>query len=115
MIPTQYITFKEELGHKINELKLWLSQKEAVEYSAYLKNGGNERTAKDKVIGELKINDEGWMEKEETLKALERRFSSVSFCLETLQKTISSVSAGVLSVENYEKWVEEYSVFFRED
>ena len=50
---------------KMTELKLWLAQKEVVEYNAWKVENPKDRTAMEKVIATLKLNDENWLEKEQ--------------------------------------------------
>jgi len=55
----------DENRRKMAELKLWLSQKEVVEYNAWKTENPKDRTAMEKVIAILKLNDENWLEKEQ--------------------------------------------------
>lgn len=114
MIPSYMIAERDEISHKIAELRIYLQQKEVVEYKNYIDNGGNARTARDKVIGELKLDSEDWLEKEVELEEIKKTHATMSFCLETLQKMISTVSAGFLSLDQYQEVVEDYKQFFKE-
>lgn len=114
MVPSHMILKKDEVAHKIAELKQWLNLKETSSYKAYIDEGGNARTAKDKVIAELKMEDSGeWEAKEVEYEELRKTHATMSFVLDTLQKMISTVSAGYMSVEEYSKWVESYEEFFK--
>jgi len=55
----------DETRRKMAELKLWLAQKEVVEYNAWKAENPKDRTAMEKVIAVLKLNDENWLEKEQ--------------------------------------------------
>ena len=112
MIPVDYIQKRDEVAHKIAELKMWIADKETVEYKNYIDNGGNARSAKDKVLSELKFESEDWMAKEVELEELKKTYTTMSFVLETLQKMISTVSAGFMSIDEYNQWVNGYEVFF---
>ena len=59
-----------EVKSKMDGVNLWLKQKETVEYYNYIQNGGNSRTAKDKVVDELKMNNDEWMSKEDDLRQI---------------------------------------------
>jgi hypothetical protein len=113
MIPADYIQKRDEVAHKIAELKMWIADKETVEYKNYIDNGGNARSAKDKVLSELKFESEDWMAKEVELEELKKTYTTMSFVLETLQKMISTVSAGFMSVDEYNQWVRGYGEFFK--
>lgn len=112
MIPVSYIQKRDEVAHKIAELKMWIADKETVEYKNYIDNGGNARSAKDKVLSELKFESEDWMAKEVELEELKKTYTTMSFVLETLQKMISTVSVGFMSVDEYNQWINGYEVFF---
>ena len=56
-----------------------------------------------------------WMAKEAEFEELKKTYTTMSFVLETLQKMISTVSAGFMSVELYNWWVNDYEVFFEGD
>ena len=81
----ELVNTKFEIETKVAELNLWLSQKSTVEYYNYLQNGGNARTAKDKVIDEIKINDETWMLKEEDYKKLKVYLTYLTDCIKVLE------------------------------
>ena len=115
MIPVSYIQKKDEVAHKIAELKMWIADKETVEYKNYIDNGGNARSAKDKVLSELKFESEDWMAKEVELEELKKTYTTMSFVLETLQKMISTVTSSYMTKGEYDDWVIKYSVFFEGD
>ena len=112
MIPVDYIEFREILGNKLNDAKLWLAEKEVAVLAAHKEANPTDRSAADKVLAQYKVHDEEWNEKENDLKVMERRLSTVNFCLETLQKMISIVSACVITVEMYQQYVAAYGKFF---
>ena len=66
-----------EAREKMTELKLWLSQKEVVEYFNWKQANPSDRTAMDKVIAQLKMNDDVWLEKEEEYYKWQNRYTYV--------------------------------------
>ena len=60
----------EQARENMGELKLWLAQKETVEYYKWKEENPKDRTAMDKIVTQLKMNNENWLLKEqEYLKA----------------------------------------------
>ena len=60
-----FIISHTEVARSLNDKKLWLEQKAVIEYNKYLQEGGNTRTARDKVISELILKDtQDWAERE---------------------------------------------------
>lgn len=55
----------EDARAEMAELKLWLNQKEVVEYYKWKEENPKDRTAMDKVVAQLKLNDDNWLLKEE--------------------------------------------------
>lgn len=62
---------KVEAQSNKEDLKVWLGKEETLAYTKYLENGGNARTAKDKVLAEIKstlTEDSEWLKAEEKLR-----------------------------------------------
>jgi len=55
----------EDARIEMANLKLWLNQKEVVEYYKWKEENPKDRTAMDKVVAQLKMVDENWLEKEQ--------------------------------------------------
>jgi hypothetical protein len=61
MINLDLLKTKSGLEQKVAELKLWLVQKEDVEYTNFIQNPENAtqvKSAKDKIVSQLKLQDE---------------------------------------------------------
>jgi len=81
---------KREMNVKTLNFKLWLAQKASVEYYTYLQNGGNARTAKDKVIDELKMKDDEWLQKEVDYTMFKASLSYLTDCLNIVSAFIQN-------------------------
>ena len=79
----ELIKAKSNIEEKVSDLHLWLLQKASVEYYAWLKAGGNARTAKDKVIDEIKMSGKHtqWLQKEEEYRTLKIQLAYLQDCL----------------------------------
>lgn len=98
----ELVNTKFEIETKVAELNLWLSQKSTIEYYNYLQNGGNARTAKDKVIDEIKVNDETWMLKEEEYKKLKVYLTYLTDCIKVLEY-VEDIDSFLLEIKGIDK------------
>ena len=80
MINIELVTAKLELEDRVKSLELYLAQKEVVEYTAWKNKPENEkdRSAYEKVVTQLKLNDEEWLNLEEDLLEHKRAYKKVS-------------------------------------
>jgi hypothetical protein len=114
MINVQYIKRQMEIKKEVADLELWLADKEITEYNSWKKLEGNEksRTAMDKVVAELKKDDEEWNEKEEQLRYLKILTSSMSQVMEVLSKMLSMVTADKISLAEFKAYEEQFKDWF---
>ena len=111
MLNINMIQTREEIATKIAELKVWLSQKEVVEYSNWKAQPENEkaRDAMDKVTANLKLADDKWLEKEAELRSLEPRLKSMDLCINSLMAMIASEK---YDVETFKELEGSYETIF---
>jgi hypothetical protein len=50
-----------EMNRKTIELKVWLEQKEVIEYNTWKEDNKTDRSAMDKVVAKLKLEDDNWL------------------------------------------------------
>ena len=91
MIKVEIFKAKVELESSYKELKLLLKQKESVKYAAFKAENLQDRSAKEKVIDSLKLEDDEWMLQEENLLVKEGHLKTISLIVETLQNTLSAM------------------------
>ena len=72
-----------------DELKLWLAQKEVVEYNNWKMNNEKDRTAMDKVVAKLKLEDDEWMNKEQDYITIENEYRKFMNTYEIVKGLIS--------------------------
>jgi hypothetical protein len=82
----------DEMNRKVIELKLWLQEKEVVEFNAWKKENPKDRTAMDKIIALLKIEEnDNWLLKEQEYQKskieLDRLKSIYNIVLKLLDRT----------------------------
>lgn len=68
---TDLLVLKKDLTEKKTALKKDIYTREVLAYNKYITDGGNARTAKDKVIGEIKSalkEDDAWLLAEKELE-----------------------------------------------
>lgn len=94
MIKIELINLKIEIEEEVMELKLWLTQKEDLEYSNWKASPLNEKdkSAKDKILAQLKQDDEDWIRKESELSEKELALKMVNIRVDTLQNTLRAIS-----------------------
>jgi len=78
-----------EARQNMTGLKLWLSQKEVVEYFNWKQENEKDRTAMDKVIAQLKMQDEEWLLKESEYYQWKNRYEYV--------KNVYDIASGMLN------------------
>ena len=84
------LTKLNETKKERDELKLWLDQKEIVEYYSYLKeHPEDKRVAFDKIVARLKMEDEEWLLKEQQYTKTKNDYDY----LNTLYQTFLSLSS----------------------
>lgn len=84
------LKLKNQLTIKRDELKLKLEQKEIVEYFVWkqLPQNAKSRTAQDKVIAELKMENQTWLQEEQELVQLKNQVTLVSNIYDILFKLL---------------------------
>ena len=92
MIKIELINLKIKVEEDVARAKLWLSQKEGIEYSNWKSVYTSDRTAYDKVVAQLKLEDEEWLQKEEDLISQEVALKLISVRLSVLQDTLKAMS-----------------------
>lgn len=96
MIRPQFIESNAKLRKQVADLKIWLADKEILEYNAWSKQNPSDKTAMAKVISELKADDDEWVSNEEQLRMLEILLTTQNTVMEILKKMISSVTYELL-------------------
>ena len=81
-----------------DELKLWLSQKEVVEYNNWKLNNEKDRTAMDKVVAKLKLEDDEWMNKEQDYIAVENEYRKFMNTYEIVKGLISRSDVDIKAI-----------------
>ncbi len=92
MLDIKLIELKIELETELKDLKLWLAQKEIVEYNTYKEANPTDKSAMDKIVSKLKMNDETWLEKEQELIEKDVAYKKVSLIVESLLATLGAMS-----------------------
>ena len=95
MISLDLLKTKSGLEQKVTELKLWLVQKEDVEYTNFIQNPENAaqvKSAKDKIVSQLKLQDEEWLNKEQDLSSFELDLKVLNARYDILRDTLKCVS-----------------------
>jgi len=87
----EVINLLQEAREKMAELKLWLNQKEVVEYFNWKQENPKDRTAMDKVIAQLKMNDENWLLKEQEYYKWKNRYEYVKNIYDLVSDMLSNV------------------------
>ena len=112
MIDTRLLNLKIKVEEEILQSKLWLANKEVFEYTTWKSNPLNEkdRSAMDKVVSAIKIEDEVWMQREQDLISQEMALKMINIRYETLQNMLRAMSnhnAGV-DLSLFDKIQEQY-------
>lgn len=92
MINVKLIELKIELETELKDAKLWVNQKEIVEYTNFKEANPSSREAMDKVIARLKMEDEIWLEREADLITKEVTYKKVALIIEVLNSTLNAMS-----------------------
>ena len=92
MLDIKLIEQKIELETELKDAKLWLAQKETLEYSVYKEANPSDKSALDKVVAKLKMNDDSWLEKEAELITKEVMYKKVALIVEVLNNTLNAMS-----------------------
>ena len=99
-----------ELTNKLNEteakmleLKSWLDQKEVVEYYNWKSKDENkkDRTAMDKVVAQLKMNDESWLVKEQEYLQAKIEYDRLNKIFELVNNMLYSQQYTEADIEEY--------------
>lgn len=97
----QYYT---ELLKKVSELKLWLAQKEVIEYSNWKNNNATDRTAMDKVVANLKLADDKWLGKEQEYEALSADLAGKRMVLDIYKNMLVSDKIDKEELQTFSKF-----------
>lgn len=94
MINIKLLNLKTKLEEQVALTKLWLAQKEVVEYANWKNNPLNEkdRSAMDKVVSALKLEDEVWIQKEQDLISQEVALKMINIRYDVLKATLQAMS-----------------------
>jgi thioesterase domain-containing protein len=92
VINVKLIEQKIELETELKDAKLWINQKEIVEYTNFKEANPSSREAMDKVIAKLKMEDEIWLEREAELISKEVIYKKVALIIEVLNNTLNAMS-----------------------
>lgn len=95
MLDINLVNRKVELEQQVLDLKLWLSQKEELGYSDFISKPDNEKfvkSAKDKVVAQIKMADESWLNKELELFELEKDLRVIKSRYDILVETLRCAS-----------------------
>lgn len=115
MINVKILMLKVNLERSYKELKLFLKQKELVSYASYKLANSGDRAAKEKIIDSLKLADDEWLLKEETLLSKEGQLKTVSLVIDTLQATIGAMSLHKeINIDFFDNLQEDYLEFLEE-
>lgn len=95
MIDVRIIKAKLKIEEEVKETKVWLDQKEIVEYTNWksLPENEKDRSAVEKVVAKLKLEDEVWLQKEADLVYQEIALKTINMINETLQNTLRAMSS----------------------
>lgn len=94
MIDIRLLKAKAKIEEEVRASKLWLIQKEDVEYTNFISDPLNEKlvkSAKDKIISQLKVNDEEWLQRELDLDSQELALKIINTRYETLSITLRAL------------------------
>ena len=92
MLDIKLIEQKIELETELKDAKLWINQKEVVEYNTFKEANPSSREAMDKVVARLKMEDETWLEREADLITKEVTYKKVALIIEVLNNTLNAMS-----------------------
>ena len=115
MVNPKFIENNAKVRKQVAELKIWLADKEILEYNAWKKSNEKDRTAMDKVVAVLKADDDEWVQKEDELRMSEILLTTQNMTLEILKKMISSVTYEAITREEFDAYQDQMSKWFKED
>jgi len=92
-----------ETKSEMLELKSWLDQKEVVEYYNWKSKDENkkDRTAMDKVVAQLKMNDESWLVKEQEYLQAKIEYDRLNKIFELVNNMLYSQQYTEADIEEY--------------
>ena len=94
------LTALNETKKERDELKLWLEQKEIVEYYEWKEENPKDRTAMDKVVAQLKMNDDNWLLKEKEYLEIKSRYDYLNSIYQTFLCLSSRSDIGLKKILN---------------
>lgn len=95
MINIEVVNKKIKLESKVIELKLALAQKEDRSYTDFIQdplNASMIKSAKDKIISQIKQQDSEWLEMESDLSLAETSLKAINIKLDILRDTLKCVA-----------------------
>ena len=101
---TELLKKLNELNQQKEQLKLWLVQKEVVEYYNWKAQNEKDRTAMDKVVAQLKLDDETWLEKEDEYSKIKVEYENLKRVYDIVQNLISRE----YTIEIIEEFINEF-------
>lgn len=91
MIKLELLNLKIKLEEEVLRAKLYLSQKEVVEYTSWKNANPTDRSAMDKILSQLKLEDEVWLQKEQDLISQEMALKMINLRVDVLQNTLRAL------------------------
>lgn len=94
MIDIRLLNLKSKVEEEVANAKLWVAHKELIEYTNWKNNPLNktDRSAMDKVVSALKLEDEMWMQKEQDLISQEIALKMINIRYDILKATLQTMS-----------------------
>lgn len=95
MINIDIVNKKIKLESKVIELKLALAQKEDKSYTEFIQdplNSSMVKSAKDKIISQIKQEDSEWLEMESDLSLAETSLKALNIKIDILRDTLKCVA-----------------------
>jgi len=100
----ELLKLHKETNEKMTELKRWLSQKEVVEYYNWKNENPKDRTAMEKVIAQLKLEDDDWLQKEIEYDNVKTKYNFYNHLLNIVE---SMLPRDDISLQEIDKFIEE--------
>ena len=91
----------EEAREKMTELKLWLNQKEVVEYYRWKEENPKDRTAMEKVVAQLKMVDDEWLLKEKEYVEVKNEYDRLKAIYDMVNNMMYSQQYTKEDIENF--------------
>jgi len=115
MIPARFLDRMFKLESETNELKLWLEQKATTEYIAWKADNPKDRTAKEKVLDQLKLNNVSWLEKEQEYQTVKFSYDKAKTVVQILKETLPVMSnKDFMGKEDWDNLISEYEKILEE-